>query len=124
MPHRISEQFALREIRRLTGLEFFPHFPEAIKELAKALSTAPSEAAAVAFIDNWLRVNTAAPHPADIFSVFPPPEAESMKAAAPACPICGGCGFVIVERRGFSAARSCACRIPNGEPTHENHHTA
>ncbi len=64
----ISKEFAARQLDRVSGLRFFPKRPAAFAELVRALMKAPSEKRAEEFVSDWLRENSEAPTPHDIYA--------------------------------------------------------
>jgi len=63
----ISRKFAVSQIARLAGTEYFGALSdEAVIELQRALSTAPNEAIAVVVINDWLAKQRQRPTPADL----------------------------------------------------------
>jgi hypothetical protein len=106
-----NREFARQQIRRLSGLAFFPQEPEAIGELIDALLTAPNETAAADFVRDWLRVEVECPKPAHIHTAFNPPSVAPFKSVAEyACAACSDTGWNIVERAGAEYAQPCVCR--------------
>lgn len=66
----ISEDFAFKQMDRISGLDFFPSKAPALLELVKALRTvAPTEQDAERVISEWLEENRAAPKPADFYAM-------------------------------------------------------
>ncbi|HEY1897016.1 MAG TPA: hypothetical protein VGG62_12115 [Terracidiphilus sp.] len=110
----LKPEFAEYQIRRLTGLGLFPADEVAVVELVDWLiKCAPGEAAAVEFIDIWLRTNPEAPKPCDIYEHFNPLPCNKEFGAATEirCQICGDTGFKIIERPGgITAATKCECQ--------------
>ena len=108
----LERDFVREQVRRLSGLSFFPSELEALGEIINALREAPDEGAAKQFVTDWLRSNPEAPKPAEIYSHFdgakPPAPLEVRKD--PECSICGDTGWEIVHRGGLTGARKCSCR--------------
>ncbi len=60
-----------REIGRLAGTEYFGTLNEAaIRELHRALASAPSEVIAVAVINEWLQGRSMRPTPSDLYQAI------------------------------------------------------
>lgn len=62
----IEKGYAVKEIRRMIGLSFFPKEAEGQAELVKALMTARTEVVATTVINEWLDTQSERPTPADI----------------------------------------------------------
>jgi len=104
-----DQSFAIDQISRLTGLESFPEVPAAANELVIALATAPTNAAALRFVSDWLRTQTRAPRPAEIYAALEPlPAFATLKPYA--CAECSDSGWIIVLRGDEHYAKPCACR--------------
>lgn len=115
----IDEVYARQQIRRLSGLSFFPVDPVAAKEMVVALrDVAKDEAMALAVIDDLLATATECPKPADIRrAVHSKGAAKEKDYAVPnptECLVCSDTGFKleVVERNGekYDCAVRCGCR--------------
>lgn len=66
-----EKEFCKKQIRRLTGLDFFPRSDTpAIAELVAALQWAPSDGEAESLVTWWIKNCRKAPAPADIMRHF------------------------------------------------------
>lgn len=115
----IEESYARQQIRRLSGLSFFPTDPVAVKEMVVALrDVAKDEAAARATVDELLAAATECPKPAEIRrAVHARGAADAKDYNKPQPTKCGKCddsGFKrkTFERDGekYDFAVPCACR--------------
>jgi len=111
---RIGADDAFLLVRRLSGLNYYPPDDEAVALLIKAMQNAPSVAAGEAFVEHWTLTlrNRECPKPGDICDHFKPKPSTGEYLGAPrntGCPICGGSGWLIVERNGSSGAKKCQC---------------
>jgi len=67
----ISPRFIEAQLERMSGLEFFATLNESGRmELARALSSAPSEIAIQVAVDEWIRTQTKRPTPADLYAAI------------------------------------------------------
>jgi hypothetical protein len=93
----ITEQFAIEQVRRLGGLNFFPRDnPAAFEELVKAAMTAETEEACRKGFDTILFDSDDCPKPADIIRVMGI-ENEKINEHRPLKKkhsLCGGTGYV------------------------------
>jgi hypothetical protein len=105
----LSKECAHDIVLRLAGLEKFPMVEAAQDELVKAMMQAPSEAIAAQFVSDWIREGRKCPKPGDLWKTFRPPPMRNSPPVNTGCSICGGTGWRIVERQGFSAATRCLC---------------
>ena len=111
----VDEKFASAQIKRLTGLSFFPTEKEAVRELLMALPIAPTEKIAKSTVDYFLATVTECPKPAQIRERAQPPEEEGYQAPGPTrCNACGDTGFVrqVITRNGqeYDFAAPCGCK--------------
>jgi hypothetical protein len=80
--------------------------------LIKAMQSAPSMEAAEAFVAGWIKSEHDCPKPVDIYDHFNPRPGEYLGAPQnTGCPLCGGSGWRIVERKGISGAKRCGCIV-------------
>lgn len=115
----IEEAYARQQIRRLSGLSFFPTDPIAVKEMVVALrDVANDEAAARTTIDGMLAACTECPKPAEIrraVHASVTAAAKDYTVPGPTRCECGDSGFKrkVVERGGqkYDFAVPCECRI-------------
>jgi hypothetical protein len=92
----ISKDLAEMEIRRLSGLDFFPRVPDAVNELVNAIMEAEDELQAHKAITEFTQSENQCPKPADIARVLHGLKHREEKAAwleGKRCPHCSGSGF-------------------------------
>lgn len=101
-------------LERLGGLRWCPRDNSpALKDLARALMSARSETIVVGVVDDWIRYNSDATKPADLYKLIAAEneKAESIeRSSSKECQICGGTGQEILEIDGRTGARTCVCR--------------
>jgi len=96
----------------LSGLSYFPQDEGAVGQLLKAMMEAPTREAAEGFVDSWTLTQRKreCPKPGDIFDYFHPPDDYNLSSPKnTGCPVCGGSGWIWVEKGGFSCVKKCAC---------------
>ena len=120
---------AVELVMRLGILEKFPKGQDGIDALAEALQTAPTEAAAVWFIRDWIKAHPKCPAPCDIYQKFEsqskletvtqkfPPVAPGEEIPPPEynCNLCEDTGWYIVQLKEkpwdsdqpYTAAKKC-----------------
>lgn len=114
----ITEQIAKRELKRISGLSFFPTEPVAVKELVKALQLAETEAVAETAINEILETCTDTPKPSEIRAfVFAFGETERSKrdSVRAACTECGGSGFRQAQVRRHGTLYDMAVKCEHSE---------
>jgi hypothetical protein len=102
-------EIAHKLYRRLTQLEKAPPTDEAVAEIVKALATAPDQATAERFVDEWIKNSSDFPKPMHIYHTFHPPGAlpAVVVGAPPKCAICSDTGHVTFQKNGLDFARPC-----------------
>lgn len=81
----INEYLAMREVARLSGLEYFGALNDsAANELVTAMKTAPDTITAVAVVSEWLYANQKRPTPADLYRAFERLASARQDASKPA----------------------------------------
>ena len=105
----IERHVATQQVERFSGLDWYPREGPAVKELVKAMQTAPSEAAAEYITNELVRDARECPKPADLYRLIGI-EKEKRDSLSKNCPTCHGTGFIIVERGGLTGAKDCECR--------------
>jgi hypothetical protein len=105
----IERHIAAQQTERFAGLDWYPREGAALRELVKAMQTAPSEAAAEFITTELIRDARECPKPADLYRLIGL-EKEKRDNISKNCPVCNGTGFIIVERNGLTGARDCECR--------------
>jgi hypothetical protein len=92
----ISKNLAEMEIRRLSGLDFFPRVQDAVNELVAAIREADDELQAHKAITEFTQSESQCPKPADIARVLHSLRQREKKASwleGKSCPHCSGSGF-------------------------------
>ncbi len=95
----ISRSFAKQQIKRLTGIPFFPLSDTAVSELVDAVQQAPSETIAAKAISAFVDDSTATsrcPTAGDIKRAVQASAAERPRMTR--CSVCGNSGFITVWR--------------------------
>jgi hypothetical protein len=95
----------MRHVCRLSGLKYFPEKDEAIKELAKALLDAKSEAVAEGVVDSFSQHAVECPKPVELRRAVWEINMQ-IPDTKPKCTACDGTGwlisyFLITHERGF-----------------------
>jgi len=112
MPIDAAQAYKL--VRGLSGLNYYPSDDDAVGLLLKAMQAASSVEAGEAFVDHWTLTlrNRDCPKPGDILDYFQPPKSSGEFLGSPqstGCSLCGGSGWIIVERKGVEGAKKCTC---------------
>jgi hypothetical protein len=114
----ISAQEAAPQIERLSGLDRYPRGHDqtaAVRELRLAAQSAVTVEILRLVVDDWLATQRECPKPVDMKRLVGDRNKQYEASTArrvPDCPECGGVGFKIVERNGYSGAKPCVCRKP------------
>jgi len=83
----------------LSGLDFFPKEPEAIRSLVDVLATRCAHVDHVTLVvDDCLGRLTQAPKPVELLEVIERTKPVTVRAALSECPHCGGIGWVSTRR--------------------------
>jgi hypothetical protein len=115
----IDRAFAVAQVDRLCGLNWFPRDAPALRELVQVIESASSERVAEHVLTEWLREERECPKPSDLRRLIHQ-ENEKLERRTSGCPKCDGTGMIIVEINGFSGAKDCDCRKmhrPEGSST-------
>lgn len=90
----MSENTATSHVLRLSGLQFFPAEPEAIRELGNALERLGAPERQDEFVSDWLSESRKAPTPSDVrnWGVSHREEAAPL-SSEPMCERCGDTGW-------------------------------
>jgi hypothetical protein len=113
---KLPREFFEEQAQRLSCLDGFPFYPAGVLELADALEESAPDNAKFAreIITAFTRGYSQCPSPRDVSMMawkLNHPLSEQEPVGKPACSVCGGSGFKVVERKDrITGAESCECR--------------